>query len=136
MARHFTLDEANRLLPRLEPLLRGLVEQRRALRERQQILSEFQARARGNGGVSRGPEVLAARQAAKRLTAQIRQGIEEVQALGCVVKDLDMGLVDFPAIRNGVEVYLCYRLGEDRIAFWHGTDEGYAGRKPLADEPH
>ena len=124
------------MLPRVEPLLRALVEQRRALGEQQQVLAAFQARARGNGGVSRGPEVLAARQAAERLTAQIRQGIEEVQALGCVIKDLEMGLVDFPAIRNGVEVYLCYRLGEERIAFWHGTDEGYANRKPLADEPN
>ena len=135
MARHFTLKEANRLLPRVEPLLRALVEQRRALRGQQEVLAAFQTKARGNGGVTRGPEVLAARQAAERLTAQIRQGLEEVQALGCVVKDLDMGLLDFPAIRDGVEVYLCYRLGEDRIAFWHGTDEGYASRKPLADEP-
>ncbi len=135
MARHFTPEEANLLLPRVEPLLRGLVEQRRTLRGQQEIVAAFQAKARGNGGVSRGPEVLAARQAVERLTARIRQGLEEVQALGCVLKDLDMGLVDFPAIRNGVEVYLCYRLGEDRIAFWHGTDEGYSSRKPLADEP-
>lgn len=131
MARHFTPEEANRLLHRIEPLLRDLVERRRALREQQGILTTFQAKARGNGGVSRGPEVMTARQAADQLTARIREGIQELQALGCVVKDLDMGLVDFPASRNGVEVYLCHRLGEDRIAFWHGTDEGYASRKPL-----
>ena len=135
MARHFTPEEANRLLHRIEPLLRDLVEQRQALREQQGILTTFQAKARGNGGVSRGPEVLAARQAAERLTARIREGLEELQGLGCVVKDLDMGLVDFPAIRDGVEVYLCWRLGEDRIAFWHGSDEGYTARKPLTDAP-
>ncbi len=135
MARPFTPEEANRLLPRIEPLVRELMEVRRSLREQQEVLAAFQAKARGNGGVSRGPEVMAARQAAERLTAQLRQGIEEVQAFGCVVKDLEMGLVDFPAIRDGVEVYLCWRIGEDRIAFWHGTEEGYGGRKPLTEEP-
>ena len=119
------------MLGRVRPLLEELVAQRRALREHQDRLAEFQARARGNGGVARGPEVVAAKQAVDRLTAQIRQGIQEIQALGCVLKDLDMGLVDFPALRDGQEIYLCYRLGEERIAFWHGVDEGYAGRKPL-----
>lgn len=133
MAQHFTPDEANRLLQRVEPLLRDLVDKRRALREQQEILAAFQAKTRGNGDAAAGPEVVAARRAAEQLTAHLRQGIEDLQALGCVVKDLDMGLLDFPAKRNGVEVYLCYRLGEDRIAFWHGTDEGYAGRKPLTD---
>lgn len=135
MAQHFTLEEANRLLARIEPLLRALVEKRRALLERRGILAAFQATARGNGGVTRGPEVMAAREAVGRLAAQLQEGIQEVQALGCVVKDLEMGLVDFPAMRDGREVYLCWRLGEARIAFWHGTDEGYAGRKPLADDP-
>lgn len=133
MAQHFTPDEANRLLHRVEPLLRDLVEKRRALREQQGTFAAFQAKARGNGGTAAGPEVAAARRAAERLAAELRQGMEDLQALGCLVKDLDMGLVDFPAMRNGVEVYLCYRLGEDRIAFWHGTDEGFAGRKPLTD---
>lgn len=135
MAQHFTPEEANRLLPRIEPLVRELVEKRRALRGQQEALAAFQAKARGNGGVSRGPEVVAARQAAERIAAQLRQGIEEVQAFGCVLKDLEMGLVDFPAVRDGAEVYLCWRLGEDRIAFWHGIDEGYAGRKPLIEGP-
>lgn len=120
------------MLGRVRPLLEDLVAQRRALRQHQERLAEFQARARGNGGVARGPEVVAAKQAAERLTAQIRQGIQAIQALGCVVKDLEMGLVDFPAFRDGREIYLCYRLGEGRITFWHGVDEGYAGRKPLA----
>jgi hypothetical protein len=134
MGRHFTLEEANRLLPRIRPMVRDLVERRRALREPQQVLTAFQAKARGNGGVARGPEVVAARQAVQRLTAELRQGIEKLQELGCVLKDLDMGLVDFPALQDGREVYLCWRLGEERIAFWHGTDEGYAGRKPLGGD--
>jgi hypothetical protein len=127
----FTPEEADRLLERVRPLLEALVAQRRALRQHQELLAEFQTRARGNGGVARGPEMVAAKEAVDRLTAQIRRGIQEIQALGCLVKDLDMGLVDFPALRDGQEVYLCYRLGDERIAFWHGADEGYAGRKPL-----
>jgi hypothetical protein len=136
MARFFTPEEANRLLARVRPMLEELMVQRRALREQQEVLAAYRAKARGNGGVARGAEVVAAKQAVDRLTTQIREGIEQIQSLGCVVKDLEMGLVDFPAFRNGQEVYLCYRLGEDRIAFWHGLDEGYAGRKPLeADQP-
>ncbi len=123
------------MLDRVRPMLEQLVAQRRALREQQEVLARFQAKARGNGGVARGPEVAAAKRAVERLAGEIQQGIQDLHALGCVVKDLDMGLVDFPAFRNGQEVYLCYRLGEERIAFWHGLDEGYAGRKPLGEEP-
>lgn len=133
MARHFTADEANRLVQRIRPRVQELVEGRRRLRAQQEVLAAFQAKARANGGVAAGPEMLAARQAVARLTAELREGIEEIQALGCILKDLDLGLVDFPAIRNGQEIHLCWRLGEDRIAFWHGPDEGYAGRKPLDD---
>ena len=133
MPRHFTPDEANRLLARLGPMMQELVAQRRALREQQEILAAFQAKAGGNGGVARGREVVAARQAMDRITAQLRQGLQDIQELGCVVKDLDMGLLDFPAVRNGTEVYLCWRVGEERIDYWHGVDEGFAGRKPLDD---
>ena len=55
--------------------------------------------------------------------------------IGCVLRDLDLGLIDFPARAGGSEVFLCWRLGEDAIRFWHGTTEGYAGRKPLSQLP-
>jgi len=57
--------------------------------------------------------------------------MEDLDSIGCVVRDLDLGLVDFPALAGGTEVFLCWRLGEDAIGYWHGTAEGYAGRKPL-----
>jgi len=57
--------------------------------------------------------------------------IEQVQEFGCVIKDLDMGLIDFPTLLRGVEVYLCWKLGEPTIAHWHGTSEGFASRKPI-----
>ena len=133
MPRHFTPDEANRLLQRIGPMMENLVARRNALREHQELLAAFRTKAGGNGGVARGRDVVAARQAVDRITAEIRQGLQEIQALGCVVKDLDMGLLDFPALRDGQEVYLCWRVGEDRIESWHGIDEGYTGRKPLDD---
>ena len=69
-----------------------------------------------------------------RLVAEIRDAVERVHETGCLVKDLDMGLVDFPSLRSGEEIYLCWKLGEEKIQYWHGLTEGYAGRKPL-DEP-
>ena len=69
----------------------------------------------------------------ENLVGGIRQALSDLQETGCVVKDLDIGLVDFPSIVNDEPVYLCWRLGEERIGFWHRADEGFAGRKPLDD---
>jgi hypothetical protein len=66
-----------------------------------------------------------------RLTMLIKAALEKIESTGCVVKDLDMGLLDFPARLNNEDIYLCWRLGEDRIRFYHRQDEGFAGRKPL-----
>ena len=67
------------------------------------------------------------------MTAQITQRIHAIAELGVILKDLEVGLVDFPAHRNGREVYLCWRLGEDHIGWWHEIDSGFAGRQPLED---
>ena len=61
----------------------------------------------------------------------MRALVEEIEALGAEVKDLELGLVDFPAEREGETVLLCWRVGEDEIGYWHGLDEGFAGRRPL-----
>ena len=132
--RIFTLDEANRLLPTLRPLLTRLVAERQALRTLQRQLEEFRTRASRDGGAMPGEDLSRARQESDRLRATIRDTAEEVQALGCLVKDLDVGLVDFPALRRRERVLLCWRLGEDRIRFWHGLEEGFAGRKPLDED--
>jgi hypothetical protein len=131
MPRYFTPDEANRLLHRVAPLMRDLVEQRRILREQQEVLSRFQAKAGAVGGAARAPEVVEARRAVDRLTQAMRKAVREVQDLGAEIKDLDTGLLDFRARRGGQEVYLCWRVGEDRITHWHGLNEGAVGRKPL-----
>ena len=79
-------------------------------------------------------DTAAAREAKNRLeesAGRLREAVERIQALGCVVKDLETGLIDFPAIYRGQDVLLCWKLGEPEIQFWHGVDEGFAGRKPI-----
>ena len=131
--RLFTLDEANRLLPSLEPLMRRLVQQRQALREQQEVLEEFRAAAGKSGGGMPGGRFGEARIVAERLTGEIAEGIRRIEAWGCAIKDLDQGLVDFPSRRAGETVLLCWRLGEGSIQYWHDLKEGFAGRKPLED---
>lgn len=130
----FTLDEANRLLPALEPLVRGLLAKRRALRERQRALQAFQARASRDGGVLLGSGVSRAKGESARLLAEIQEGVQEIESWGCVVKDLDRGLVDFLFRRGQEQVFLCWHLGETEIHYWHSLQEGFAGRKPLKED--
>lgn len=130
--RIFTLNEAEQTRRELEPVLIELVEQRRKAVGLQQDLAELAARIMMSGGMTI-PYADAARRRAEhdKLMQTMQAGLEQVHSTGCVVKDLDQGLIDFPAIVNNQEVYLCWRLGEDRIRFYHGHDEGFAGRKLL-----
>ena len=130
----FTLDEANHLVPTLDPLLRRVVEQRQALREHAQVIEEFRAEAGKSGGGMPGGRFGKARAAAERLGTEIAEGIRQIEALGCVLKDLDQGLVDFLSRRGDETVFLCWRLGESSIQYWHGLKEGFAGRKPLEQD--
>jgi hypothetical protein len=131
----FTLAEANSLLPTLEPLMRRLPAKRQELREHQQTLEEFRARAIRDVGVLPGSEIAQAKGESARLLAEIQEGIQQIESRGCVVKDLDHGLVDFLARRGRQQVFLCWRLGEHEIRYWHGLQEGFAGRKPLKEDP-
>jgi hypothetical protein len=130
--RYFTLEQALALLPRLTELLTALQAARRALQAQEQSLTErFARRVRGNGHVHGGEE-LAQQQAELAAGVEaLKDQVADIEALGCVLKDLDTGLVDFPALREGREVYLCWRLGEPTIAWWHDLDTGFAGRQPL-----
>jgi hypothetical protein len=119
--KRFTVDEANAALGELVPLLEKLRDAQRAMAERQ---DEVLSSSTGNGGGKVGAEFLEASQAAGRAMA----GIDE---LGVLVRDPETGLVDFPAERDGDEVFLCWRLGEDAVAWWHPTDTGFTGRQPL-----
>lgn len=127
----FSLSEANALLPTLEPLVRRLVEVHAAFLAAKQGLESFRSRASLAGGVIPPPELRETRAEMDRLAAEIREGVGEVEALGCVFKDLESGLVDFLSLRQREHVFLCWRLGEPTIRYWHGLDEGFAGRKPI-----
>jgi hypothetical protein len=124
--RHYSLDEANAVLPAVAQLLERL----RSARER---LSDSEARdaltqaGPTNGGGEPGRTVSEAFLA-------LRDGLVELREREVVLRDLERGLVDFPAIRDGREIYLCWEEGEEEIAFWHEPDTGFAGRKPLADD--
>ncbi|MBZ5585652.1 MAG: DUF2203 domain-containing protein [Acidobacteriia bacterium] len=135
MPRRFTVAEAQSLIPQVSRLLRDAVAQKAEYAEAQRAIQASMERIMAMGGMTVNRET--ARQARDRLEAaagQLRESVERVQELGCLVKDLDMGLVDFPTLFRGTGVYLCWKLGEPGIQFWHGEDEGFAGRKPIDDE--
>jgi len=130
----FTLSEANDLLPTLQPLMRRLMAKRRELREYEQAVEGFRAKASRDGGILPGADYAHVRQESTRLLLEIRQGVQEIEALGCLVKDLDLGLVNFLARRGREQVFLSWRLGEPEIRFWHGLREGFASRKPVSED--
>ena len=129
--RYFTVEEANEALGEVRPLTEELVGHRRALVELQERQSVLTARIAGNGGNVEPHELEDVQERLDEEVAGIARCVARIHELGGLVKDLDDGLVDFPATHEGQEILLCWRLGEDEIAFWHGLDEGFSGRKPL-----
>lgn len=132
MSKRFTLAEAESLIPSVDRLLRQAVELKSGYANAARKMDSFQERIALMGGVivDRG-KVQEARDRRDDAAASLRSLIEQVQELGCLIKDLDIGLVDFPTTFRGREVYLCWKLGEPSIAYWHGVDEGFAGRKAI-----
>ena len=124
MPRYFTLDEASATLAVIRPLLAEIQEIRQAILEKQPEVWPVLAKAAGNGGSQAANQV-------EHEFNRLNQLVHRVQATGAVLKDLDLGLIDFPALRDGREVYLCWKFGEDRIRYWHDLDSGFAGRQPL-----
>ncbi len=132
--RYFRLSEATVLLPRLTEMLDAL----RRFRD-QAVLKKTQMDLLWQR-LSNGEPVLGTLGEEQRemdsLTARLVAVAKDLEKTGCILRDIDSGLVDFPfRARRGATVFLCWRLGEPTIAFWHGTDEGFAGRKPIAELP-
>lgn len=126
--RLFTVAEARALLPVLRPILIGLRDDKRQSTELRRRLGELSSLSRRNGAAAEAEEV------ERRIALQyqkIARQLEELSALGVFVKDLDHGLVDFPSLRDGRPVLLCWHLAEPDVAFWHPIDEGFRGRQPL-----
>ncbi len=130
--RLFTLTEAERTRQELEPILIEAMGCRRKMAELDENLSRLANRIMLMGGlVVPYDKTAKLRLERDHLADAIKTALQRIEATGCVVKDLEAGLLDFPALINNEEVYLCWRLGEDRIRFWHRQDEGFAGRKPI-----
>jgi hypothetical protein len=129
--RHFTPEEANALLDEVRPIAEALVAHRRAMAVTAARQARLVQRIAGNGGDFDPQEPRTLEEEFRRGDQAVVRCVEELQGLGLLVKDLDRGLVDFPALRGDEEVLLCWQVGEDEVAFWHGVDEGFAGRKPL-----
>ena len=121
--RHFTREEANAALPSLRPLLQRLRDAKDLLtdEEAHEVLSDA---APGNGGGEAGVQVGESFLEVQRLLAALQEA-------GIVLRDIDRGLVDFPTIMDGREVYLCWELGEDAVDHWHDRESGFGGREPL-----
>jgi hypothetical protein len=129
--RHFTPDEANAALEHVRPLVEQLVACRAehvAALERHEAL---EGKIRGNGGGIPPAQLAEATAEVDALARRLARLVDEINEHGAEVKDVDSGLVDFPALRSGETVLLCWHLGEDEIRFWHGTEDGFAGRRPL-----
>ncbi len=119
--REFTPEEADRLLPELSESLRRV-------REARQVILGAGERVRRtapmNGGGGQGKEYWEA-------LAILRREVESITAQGIILRDAESGLLDFPTRREGREGFLCWRLGEGRVGYWHGPETGFSGRKPL-----
>ena len=135
MSQYFTLEEANAALETLAPLLRQAVALKSAYAQSETRLQGMAQRVTVAGGSQLNPtEWLQLRARRDAAAARLQELLEQVQSHGCLVKDLEVGLLDFPTLYHGQEVYLCFRLGEDRISYWHGVSEGFRGRKPIDEE--
>lgn len=124
MPRYFTVEEAHAALATIRPLVEQIADIREEILKNKPQAWPVIEKAAGNGG-SRAASQMA--QSFERLDKLVHQILD----MGVLVKDINTGLLDFPALRNGQEVYLCWQLGEDQIEFWHEIDDGFSGRQPL-----
>jgi len=130
--RTFTLDEAHSLLPVLESLLRTALHAKKIMEEVDAEVQALHHRIFLNGGMFLDIVPLARRKAERAKSEQrIKDALAEIDSIGVQVKDLDIGLLDFPCEVEGQTILLCWKLGEKSITHWHGVQEGFAGRKPI-----
>jgi hypothetical protein len=130
--RSFTLEEAQTVLPVLESLLRAAIDGKKLIEAVDTELQELAHRVFLRGGILVNIVQMARRKAEREKTIQrVKDALAEIDATGVQVKDLDIGLLDFPCEVDGRTVLLCWKLGEKGITHWHGVSEGFAGRKPI-----
>ena len=130
MARYITLEEANRALPDVERIIRRLRRIREEARNLRNQLEDLWAALEGEA--ARLTEISESQGRLNGFREEFGALVQELEERGAVLRDLDLGLVDFPTMAGNAEIYLCWKVGEESIGFWHGLGEGYAGRKPLS----
>jgi hypothetical protein len=134
MEKTFTLEEANTLLPVLEALLKRAIAAKQTIETTDQKLQLLTQKVFLMGGILIDiPRFTARKLDRDKAVQEIKDSIAEITASGVQVKDLDLGLLDFPCVANGETVLLCWKLGEPHsIEHWHGLEEGFIGRKPIS----
>jgi hypothetical protein len=132
MSHRFTLHEAESLLPDVSKLMHEAVELKAKCQEAEESIEALSQKVMMYGGmiVDR-DRARAVRTRRDETLERLKSVVESLHQTGCLVKDLDKGLVDFPTLFRGEEVYLCWKLDEPGIGFWHGVEEGFAGRKQI-----
>ena len=133
--RYFTLPEAQRALPEVERHLKEALFHKSESQNAQEQMDRTTEHVRSSGGARVNPgEVLAQRARRDTSISALKEALDEIAGAGAVVKDLDIGLLDFMTRYRDRDVCLCWKLGEDQIRFWHGEEEGFRGRKPIDQE--
>ena len=133
--RFFNLEEAEKLIPTLEQLLNTAMESKKTMEAVDAMLAQVKSRIMVMGGLTLDHQNLSQIKSRKDDSAtHLKDVLQQITDSGCLVKDLDIGLVDFPCLVNNREIYLCWKLGEPKIGFWHNVEEGFPGRKPLDPE--
>ncbi len=130
MTRFYAIDAANVRIEELRPLLEGLRADRDALAEAQQELARFR---QSNGSDDHARELAQRDDAIRETVGRMKRSVTRIDGWDISLRDIGSGLVDFPALVSGRQVWLCWRLGEGEIAWWHEMSEGFAGRRPLTD---
>lgn len=129
--RHFTPEEANAALAAVRPLVERMVQQREAHLAALERQEELEGRIRGNGGGIPPAALAGAAAEVDRIARDLARTVDAIGEHGAQVKDVDTGLIDFPARRHGETVLLCWQLGEAEIRYWHRVEDGFAGRQEL-----
>jgi hypothetical protein len=130
MAHYFTRAEAEALLPEITVVLHKIQESHSNVQALEAELEELRVQALGNGHHLH-ERIIRLQRNVVTYVQELRDALKELQTLGCELKDPETGLIDFLSLRDGQEVYLCWKLGEERIEFWHYLHTGFAGRQPL-----
>lgn len=123
--KYFSVDEVNSVIPDISTVVQELVDLKKSIELKIPKIKPVISKAGSNGGGSKSlSEHLVS-------ISKMEELITILNKTGCILKDVNVGLIDFPHIKDGKEVYLCWKLGEKRVAFWHEIEAGFAGRKPI-----